>query len=177
VKLDSRSFQAWKQPEPGKAKINLDLTLGIQQALPSPDVAWEIARRGEAIRQELFRIVAEEVVPSIAGSMGMATALPADWRVRGSYATEGYRAMPAVKDGVLRTHNDLLMTVNLTGDGPLNPAQLLLADRAGFAAHVADHVLFTLKQDYLGATAENTAHAATLRNGRVTGYEATSATE
>jgi hypothetical protein len=138
------------QPQENLSQVVLSLDLDTTGILNAEHPGDDLLRRREQIREDIFRVMAEQFVPRIAANMAGAVEAPENWDVRNTAKVDCAWTIGAAPGGAVTTHHRIDAGFTFEANQAMNPATALYLSRANVAAALADHYLFTLEQYYLG---------------------------
>lgn len=138
------------QPQENLSRVAIALDLGSSGLLNAEHPEDDLLRRREQIREDIFRVMAEQFVPRIAENMAGAIEASANWNVRNKAKVDSSWTIGDAPGGVVTTDHRIDAEFTFEAGEAMNPATALYLSRANVAATLADHVLFTLEQRYFG---------------------------
>lgn len=150
----------------------IDIALDFQTiGLLNPDRLYsEISAGRNAIREEIFRVVAEQVVPGMVAATGMRLEQPERAGVREHIDTDWSLGAGRSDDGRLLTQHLMNLHIAAESDQPMNAATMLQIGRGTVAAAVADVFAHSLEQHYLGKMESEDYSESSTSGEKVTAY-------
>lgn len=150
----------------------IDITLDFQTigALDFERLYSQLNSGRDAIREQIFRVIAEQVVPGMVASMGTRPNQPEQSIVRSQIDTHWSLDTGKAGDGQLLTRHLMGMHIEAQSDQPMNSAAMLQVGREGVAAAVADLFAHSLEQFYLGKTKSEDHSESSMRGDDVVAY-------
>ena len=160
-----------------KSRVEMDMDLSLTDLFPQPvdeeNIAPALTENREGIRQQVFRIAAEEILPKIIQDSGT----PQMTDYEGVFRTEAKTSIdcafdPVVEEERASLRNQMNIAVFLSSNLPASPLQSLHNARGGVASAIADNVIHNLEQTYLEKQSSQGESSYKFSGDKVTDYRA-----
>lgn len=175
MKHEFRYKVNWPNGEANDHTINLDLDVTISDILRSNrNIKERLIADEQGIRAEIFRMVAEEIVPQIIEGTLVDTNQPIE-HIKSSSKykmhNESEVGVPTRSDTSLFIRNRMRMVLDINTNHPVNAIQALHASRGGVAAEITTSIMRHLKKVVLKESEEDTTQDWKLSGNRVESFK------
>lgn len=155
------------------ANIRVSLNLKAVGGIDDPKrIGEELPAKREMIREQIFRVTAEKIVPELATGGSMLVKQPKIWRVESNSNYASRLEAPTTAGGNFSSQHHLDMDVNFFADQAMDPATMMYLGRHQIAAIVADACVFDLEHRYLGKQNAVVSSMSSMEGDRVVSYRA-----
>lgn len=134
-------------------KLDIDLDLKLSDFIRSKNIPVELAMNESRIRQEIFDIVTQTIVPNIVLNAGHKGNMPAgklETKWENEHESDWEAVETEIAGDMLEFQTKMRILMNLTSDRSVDAMQALMGGKAGLASLVTDHVIDALKSKYMG---------------------------
>jgi hypothetical protein len=146
----------WEKVTPNQDVVDIDLDLTINEFLQGKDVAVELQNNREGIRQEIFDFVVTRILPGIIAGTGQPTTVPGTLRWNTKINDSSSCIIFENPANGIVANSRMRIKMNISTDRPVNPIAALNAARGSLADAIANNIVFSLANQYLGETASET---------------------
>ena len=168
MEIGTTGSAEYRQREPGRVDTHLSLDLQTVDALDLSRIAEDLQARRNDIRSQIFRKIANEVIPSM--MEGLEMDIPEQWSIESNGSGTGTMASPKLSNGVLNTDHHLEVDFSFRADREIDPATMIYLARAQIAGHIADSTVFDLESRFLGKTESSVSSEHSTKDGEVGDY-------
>lgn len=154
----------YRDIEPGKVDTHFSLDLHTVDALDLTRMAEDLQARKNEIRSQIFREIANEVIPSM--MEGREMEIPEQWSIDSTGSGTSTMENPLLSDGLLNTDHHLELDFSFRADREIDPATMIYLARTQIAGHIADSTVFDLERRFLGKTLSDVTSETSTRDGQ-----------
>ena len=164
------SRMGWSNGKNTDHQIDLDLDLLVSDILQSNrNLETRLITSEQTIREEVFKLVAEEIVPKIIKDTGVDATQP-EGHVKVKANSKIYNqatvAIPTQQDTSLYIRDRMHVALHISTDRPLTAVQALAANKNGLAANITTEVMRLIKNAVLNVHEEETEHSSVMINNK-----------
>jgi len=128
--------------------MNLDLT--VNNFIDPAKIEEELINNRDEIRAELFRQIAEQMIPQIVAETQISATSPEGVTKTKAEIKNDYSLLPQVEDSIFSVRTKMDLALSLHSDREVNPIASLYNSRGVLASNIADTFLHGLEEEYLG---------------------------
>ncbi len=173
MKLGTSGHADVYQSEGNRAEASISLNLHTFDTLNIRRIAEDLDARRSDIREQIFRNIAEQVIPDMVSGSGKQVNAPEQWSISSTGTTNWSMPTPKISNNTVSTDHHLDMNFSFQADGDIDPITTLYLVRDQIAAAAADNVVFSLKNYFLGKTEFKTSSESSMEDGKVKDYRVT----
>lgn len=174
MKYEANSRLLWQKGTRTRHTAELNLHLNLADFARSRDVRSELIANEGHIREELVRLLTNEIIPQMLRDSGENFNLPDDYTEHASdlkVENQAEVGIPRSPDRTPIVRNNIHMLLNIDTSKSLNALQAVYGIRGGVATAIAANVMNVLKGYFLNAHDHKYQSTAELSGDSLTGFE------